>query len=109
MILIRFLTGEENDGWIKPALLAALATVAMIPAFMVAESAEPGYAAWILFVSYAGVGTSIFLGCWLLLEVKPMRASLVACGFVVYKLILAWLIGLLLAELLIYVRDRLPA
>ena len=85
MVLIRLLTGEENDGWGKPALIAVLSSVAMIAANVGASNADPGSVLLILFGSLAGVGVFVFAGSWLLLNVEPLKALLVAILFVVYK------------------------
>ena len=85
MVLIRVITGDENDGWGLPAVIAVLAAVAMFAADMAALN-SPENALIILFAAVVGVGTIVALCCLLLLGIPFGKSVLIDIGFLIYKI-----------------------
>jgi hypothetical protein len=98
MVLIRLITGDENEGWGKPALIAVLAAVAMIGANLGANG-TPEYALLILLGAIGGVGVMVALACWALLSVEFPKSLLIGFCFVVYKIAISILFALALGGL----------
>lgn len=86
MVLIRVFSGEENEGWVKPGILAVLSSFALIPLSLIDSTAGPDNNFLIVVATLAGAGVCVVLGCWILLDIPPLRASLIGGLFVCYKI-----------------------
>ena len=85
MFLFRWITGEVNEGWLKPAAIAALVWFAMFPVFF-GDSGQADDVV-VFAVTFVGIGILVFLSTWLILNVKPGQAVVVSLLFVVYKIV----------------------
>ena len=86
MLLVRWVTGEENEGWFKPAAIAVLTWFAMFPVYVVDSIIASGPI--VLVTTYSSVAVLLFLGSWLMMDIAPRKALAICTLFTIYKLAL---------------------
>ncbi|MEM9412751.1 MAG: hypothetical protein AAGA30_16690 [Planctomycetota bacterium] len=85
MLIHRLVTGELNESWLKPAIVAVLVWFAMFPVFII-ESLESDV--WlILILTFSGVWSTVFLSGWLILNQSTIHSVFTSTLFLVYKIL----------------------
>lgn len=96
LALIRLITGDEGEGWGKPAVIALLASFGMAAATFNVDGAADS-ALWILLGVLVGIGAIVALGCFAFINIPLGKSALIAGGFVLYKTLFVILVALLMA------------
>ena len=88
VVLMRVITGQEEEGFGKPAIIAVLASVCLLGANLAAMNAGAS-ALWIVIGAIAGVGVLVALCCILLLQIEPVKSVIIGVIFMVYKILIS--------------------
>ncbi len=88
VVLMRLITGQEEEGFGKPLIIALLASVCLVGASFGAAGAGAS-ALWILLGAIVGVGVLVALGCMFLLQIEPGKSFIIGAIFMVYKICLS--------------------
>ncbi len=94
VVLIRVITGDEEDGLVKPAIIAVLAGIALFGASFAAVNAGAG-GIWILVAAIAGVGVLVAIGCFALMGIDIKNSAIIGGAFVIYKIAISILFAFL--------------
>ena len=94
MVLMKLIGGNEEEGFGKPAVIAILASVALVAANIGAAGAGASAALWIILGSILGIGVIVALCCILLMSIQPLKSGLIGAAFVVYKIAISFILAL---------------
>lgn len=97
ILLVRAITGDEEEGFLMPGIIAVIAGLALFGANMGAANVESG-AIWIVLGAIVAVALLVALGCFALMGVTARDSAVIGGAFAAYKILISLLFAFAFAS-----------